>query len=82
MSKTNDESHIGPQPEETAWRELNNSMVSPRERLEAMSPGNGQDTTSREGEIHSSVGGDVTNLLLLELLQKQNEQIQHQSELL
>ena len=37
-------------------------------------------TTSREGEIYSQIGGDATNLLLLELLQKQNEQIQCQSE--
>jgi len=51
-------------------------MASPRERLEAMRPGNGRGITSKEGEIHSTIGRDVTNLLLLDLLQKQNEQIQ------
>jgi len=73
MSRTNDESHVRAQPEERAQRELENPMASLRERLEAMRPGNGRATTSKEGEINSSVGGDVTNLLLLELIQKQNE---------
>jgi len=45
-----------------------NSMASLRERLEAMRHGNGRGTTSREDETHSSAGGDITNLLLLELL--------------
>ena len=40
----------------------------------------GGGTTSGEGEIYSSIRGDVMNLLLLELIQKQNEQIQRQSE--
>ena len=31
-------------------------------------------------ETHSPTGGDLTNLLLLELLHKQNKQIQRQSE--
>jgi len=46
----------------------------------AIRTGNGRGTTSREGEIHSLAEGDVANLLLLELLQKENEQIQRQSE--
>jgi len=54
-------------------------MASLRERLEAMSPGNGRGTTSQEVKVHSLIGGDVTNLLLLELIQKQNKQIQCQS---
>ena len=80
MSRTNDESHIRPQPEERARRELDNSMASLWERLEAMCLGNGRGTTCREVETHSLVGGDVNNLLLLELMQKQNEHIQRQSE--
>ena len=72
MSRINDESHIGPRPKERVRRELNNPMASLRKLLEAMHPGNGWGTTSREGEIHSPVGGKVTNLLLLEFLQKQN----------
>jgi len=68
MSRTNNESHIGSQPEERVRRELKNPMASLQERLQAMCPGNKRGTTSREGEIHSPVGGDVTNLLLLELI--------------
>jgi len=77
MSRTNDESHVGSPPEKRAQRELENPMASLRERLEVICPGNGMGTTSKEGETHSPVGGDVTNLLVLELIQK-NEQIQRQ----
>ena len=69
MLTTNDQSHVGPQPEERAQREMKNSMAKLRQRLEAMRPMNGMDTTSREGEIHSLVGGDITNLLLMELIE-------------
>jgi len=55
-------------------------MASLPRRLEAIHPANGRGTTSREGDIHSPVGGDVTNLLLLDRIQKQNEQIQCQNE--
>jgi len=61
MSRTNDEYYVGPQHEERARRELENSIASLRERQEAMSLGNGRDTTSREGETHFAVGEDVTN---------------------
>ena len=72
MSRANDESHIRPQPNERARRELKILMASFRKRLEAMCLGNRRGTTSREKETHYLVGRDVTNLLLLELLQKQN----------
>ena len=79
MLRTNDESHVGPQPKERARRELEKPMASLRKKLKAMCVGNERGTTSREGETHSPVREDVTNLLLLELIQKQNEQIQPQS---
>jgi len=56
-----------------ARRELENSMAFLQERLETMCPRNGRGTTSREGDIHSPIGGDITKLLLLELIQKKNE---------
>ena len=80
MLRTNEESHIRPQPNKRARRELEIPMASIREKLEAMRPGNTRGTTSREEETHSLVGRDVTNMLLLELLQKQNNQIQDQRE--
>ena len=70
ISRINYESHIGLQPKEMARRKLDNPMASLQERLEAMCPRNGRGTTSQEEEIDSPVRGDVTNLLLLELLQK------------
>jgi len=48
MLRTNDESHIGLQPDERARRELDIPMAIIRERLEAMCSGNGRGTTSRE----------------------------------
>jgi len=54
-------------------------MTSIWETVEAMRPGNGRGNTSHEGETHPLTAADLTNLLLLELLQKQNEQIQRQS---
>jgi len=45
-------------------------MAGFRERLEAIHSGSGRTNTSQEGETR-----DLTNILLLELLQKQNEQM-------
>jgi len=75
MSRTNDESHIRLQPDERIRRELEIPMASFQEKLEALHLKNGRENTSQEGEIE-----DLTNIMLFELLQKQNEQIQYQSE--
>jgi len=79
MSINNDESHIGPQPDKRARRELDIPMASLQERLEAIHSSNGRGTSSREEETHSPARGDITNLLLLELLRKKNKQIRRQS---
>ena len=73
MSRTNDEANVGPQPEERARRELDNLMASLQKRLEAMCLEMRE--TPPVGKERSTPGrGDVsTNLLLLQLLQKQNE---------
>ena len=58
MSRANDESHIRLQPDERDRRKLDNPMTNLRERLDAMCSGNERGTTSREGEIHSLLGGE------------------------
>ena len=57
-------------------------MASLRERLGAMCPGNKRGNMSGEDETHWQMRGELMNIPLLKLLQMQNKQIQHQSELL
>jgi len=73
MSRTNGESQTGPQFELRAQRNLKILIASFQERLEAMKTVNGRGNASDEGENPSSTWGELTNLLLLKLLQKQNE---------
>ena len=47
-----------------------------RERLEDLRPRNGNGPRSQVDEINLPTGVELTNLLLLELLQKQGEQLQ------
>jgi len=56
--------------DEREQRELKILMASLRGRLEAMHLGNGRGIMSREDKTHSPRRGDLTNLPLLELLQK------------
>ena len=76
MSRINDKSHIGPQPNKRTSKELDILMANLQKRLETMCSTYGRGNMSCEDETHSLEGGDITNLLLLELLQKYNEQIQ------
>jgi len=55
-------------------------MSSFREWLEALCPRNGNVSLNQVVEIKPPTGAELTNLLLLELLQKQGEQLQHQKQ--
>ena len=55
-------------------------MSTFRERLEALHPRNGNESRNQVDETNPPTGVELTNLLLLELLQKQGEQLQHQNE--
>jgi len=56
------------------------NMSALQERLEALHPQNGNGSRSQVNETNSLAGADLTNLLLLELLQKQGEQLRLQNE--
>ena len=51
------------------------NISSLKERLEALRPRNGNGSCSQVDESNSAAGVDLTSLLLLELLQKQGEQL-------
>ena len=55
-------------------------MVALREQLEALRPRNGNGSRSQIDETNSPMGNELTNLLLLEMLQKQGEQLRLQNE--
>jgi len=55
-------------------QEVNMSALC--ERLEALCLRNGNGSCSQVDETNSPIEADLTNLLLLELLQKQGEQLQ------
>jgi len=55
-------------------------MTGLRERLEALRPRNGKGSHSQVDEIKPPTGAELINLLLLEMLQKQREQLQLQNE--
>jgi len=56
------------------------NMSSLRERLEALCPRNGNGSRSHMGGTNPLARAELTNQLLLELLQKQREQLQLQNE--
>jgi len=51
-----------------------------RERLEAFQPRNGNGSRSQVKETNTPIGAELTNLLRLELLQRQGEQLQRPSD--
>jgi len=51
-------------------------MTALRERLGALCPQNKNGSRSQIDETNPSAGAELTNLLLLEMLQKQGEQLQ------
>ena len=50
-----------------------------RKRLEGLRPGNGGTSTSPMGESPTCTGANLTNLLLIKLLEKQGEQLRNLS---
>ena len=73
MVGNNDESHTRPHPTLRPHMNLNIPMASLREQLEALHPRNGHGSRSHMDETNPSTRAKPTNLLLLELLQKQGE---------
>jgi len=55
-------------------------MAALREQLEALRPRNGNGSRSQIDETNPPTGAELTNLLLLETLQKQEEQLRLQNE--
>ena len=55
-------------------------MSTFRERLEALHPWNGNGPFSQVDETNPPTGAELTKLLLLEMLQKQGEQLRLQNE--
>jgi len=55
-------------------------MLALTERLEAIHPLNGNGSHSQIDESNPSMGPELTNLLLLEMLQKKCEQLRLQNE--
>jgi len=76
MSKNTDESHTGPHPSPRPHVNLDILMTSLRVRLEALRPKNENEFYSQVDKTDPPTGADLTNLILLELLQKQGEQPQ------
>jgi len=54
-------------------------MAALSERLEALHPRNGNGSRSQINETNPPTGAELTNLLLLEMLQKQGEQLRLQN---
>ena len=76
MVRNNDESQTGPHPISRTRINLEIPMFHFREQLEALHPRDGNGSRSQVDETSPSAGAELTNLLLLELLQKQGEQLQ------
>ena len=71
MAGNNEESQTGPHRTPRAHMNLENPMASLRERPEALRPTNGNGHPSHVDETNPPTATDLTNLVLLELLQKQ-----------
>ena len=76
----NSESRTGPHPKRRVPTNPDIPMAALRERLEALRPQNGNGSHSQIDETNLPTGTKLTNLLLLEMLQKQGEQLQLQNE--
>ena len=70
MTKNNNESQTGPHPISTTPVNLETPMSDFRERLEALHLMNGNRSRSQVEETNPPTGIELTNLLLLELVQK------------
>ena len=66
---------MGPHLTPRSHVNLDISMASLRERLEALYPRDGNGSYSRVDEIKPLTGAELTNFLLLQLLQKQGKQL-------
>jgi len=75
----NSKSRTGPHPETRVPTSQDIPMVALRERLEALRPRNGNGSRSQIDETNPLTGAELTNLLLLEMLQKQGEQLRLQN---
>ena len=71
MAGNNDESQTGPYLVSRTPVNPEIPMSHFRERLEALHPRNGNGSRSQVEETNPPIGAELTNLLLLELLQKQ-----------
>jgi len=71
MAENNDESQTGPHPILRAPMNLEIPTSHFRERLEALRSINRNGSRSQVDETNPPIGAELTNLLLLELLQKQ-----------
>jgi len=80
MVENNNESQTEPNPAMRVPVNQDVIMSSLREWLEALRPSNGNRSRSQEDKTNPPTGADLTNLLLLELLQKQGEQLWLQNE--
>ena len=76
----NDESETGPNPATRVPMNPDIPMAAFRERLETLRPRNGNGSCSHIGQTNPPSGAELTNLLLLEMLQKQGEQLRLQNE--
>ena len=76
----NSESRTGPHPETRVPTNPDIPMATLRELLEALRPRNGNGSRSQIDETNPPTGTKLTNLLLLEMLQKQGEQLWLQNE--
>jgi len=80
VAGSNNKSQIGRHPIARTSVNLEIHMSHFEERLEALHPRNGNRFRSKGDETNPPTGAKLTNLLLLELLQKQREQLQHPNE--
>ena len=76
MGGDKDESRIGPHHVTGVLVNPEVPMSSLKEQLEALRFRNGNGSRSQVDETNPLAGADLTNLLLLELLQKQGEQLE------
>ena len=79
-NNNNDESQIGPHPAARVPTNQDIPMSAIREQLEALRPRNENGSHSQIGEANPPTRAELTNLLLLEMLQKQGEQLGLQNE--
>jgi len=74
-NNNNNESQTGLHPAARVPTNQDIPMLALRERLEALCPQNGNRSRSQIDETNPPTGAELTNLLLLRMLQKQGEQL-------